>query len=204
MRLSVWMLPVAVIVGLQTASADVFSIDKDNSSGAFCSVASPCGTVTVTGTSTLLVVISMDSPFGVFSNNDTFGFNVVGPTTGVTLSNFSNSNFDGSGGSGNEDGWGNFEFRVSGPGGSGAVSTLSFDVSRPSDPFTGPSDIELGATNGGNGPTVFGLHVRNDATGATGFAGVDDPAPVPEPGSVILLLSVIAFVTVRWKKRASA
>jgi hypothetical protein len=194
------MLPLAVSISLQSASADVFTIDRDNSAGSLCSVASPCGTVTVTGTSTLHVVISMNSPFGVFGNNDTFGFNVNGPTSGVSMSNFSNSNFDGSGGSGNEDGWGTFNFRVDGPGGSGAVSTLSFDVTRTGTPFTGPSDIEAGGS-GGTGSTIFALHVRNNSSGLTGYAGVDAMvSAVPEPGSVLLLGTVLSAVGFGWKR----
>jgi hypothetical protein len=198
MRSSLSALVLVALVGLQTASADVFNIDRDNGTG-LCSVAASCGTVTVTGTSTLHVVISMNSPFGVFSNNDAFGFNVVGATAGVAMSNFSNANFNGSGGSGNEDGWGSFTFRVDGPGGSGAGSSLSFDVTRTGTPFTAPSDIEAGAT-GGNGFTVFGLHVRNNTSGVTGFAGLDLSA-VPEPGSILLLGTILLGVTFASRKR---
>jgi hypothetical protein len=188
MRLTVLALSLAFA---PLASADMFNITADNVAGALCTVASPCGTVTVTGTSTLHVVISMNAPFGVFGNNDTFGFNVVGPTAGVTMSGFSNASFNGNGGSGNEDGWGNFNFRVDGPGGSSAVSLLSFDVTRSGVLFTGPSDIEAGAT-GGNGFTTFGLHVRNNTSGLTGYAGVSAAASVPEPTSVILLGTMVA------------
>jgi hypothetical protein len=141
----------------------------------------------------------MNSPFGVFGNNDTFGFNVVGSTSGLAMSNFSNSNFDGTGGSGNEDGWGTFAFRVSGPGGSSAVSTLSFDVTRTGG-FTGPSDIEAGAS-GGNGFTIFGLHVRNNTSGLTGYAGVDAVVgSVPEPGSILLLSTLLLGVSMATRK----
>jgi hypothetical protein len=200
MRLLLSVLGLVALGGVQTASADVFNIDRDNATGALCTVVAPCGTVTVTGTTTLHVVISMNSPFGVFSNNDTFGFNVVGSTAGLAMSNFSNSSFDGTGGSGNEDGWGTFAFRVSGPGGSSGVSTLSFDVTRTGG-FTGPSDIEAGAT-GGNGYTVFGLHVTNNASpkALTGFAGVDLAAPVPEPGSILLLSTVLLGVCMATRK----
>ena len=204
MRLDVWMLAVPAILGLQVASADVFNITADNLGGALCTTASPCGTVTVTGTNTLTVTISLNSPFGIFGNNDTFGFNVTAPTAGVTMSNFSNAAFNGNGGSGNEDGWGNFTFRVDGPGGSGAVSSLSFDVSRSGTPFTGPADIEAGAT-GGNGFTVFGLHVRNNSTGLTGYAGVSDAgSSVPEPTSVVLFSTLVAGVCFIMRKRLKA
>jgi PEP-CTERM motif len=169
-------------------AAHSFLIDRDNSSGAVCSAANPCGTVTVTGTSTLTVSISMNAGFAVFGNNDTFGFSTVGSDTGVSISNFSSALFNGNGGSGNEAGWGSFEFRVDGPGGSSAVQNLSFDIIRPADPFTSPADIEAGAS-GGNGSTLFGLHVRNNTSGLGGFAGVDASLPevTPEPASLGLI-----------------
>src|SRR5690348_14091352 len=86
------------------ASADTFLIDRDNLSGALCSAADPCGTVTVTGSSTLTVAISMNSGFGIFGNDDAFGFSTVGSNLGVSMSHFSSALFDGHGGSGNEDG----------------------------------------------------------------------------------------------------
>ena len=182
MHKQVWVVALALVV-VPFASAGVFTIDSDNLGGALCSVAAPCGTVTVTGTSTLQVSINLNPDFGIFGNNSAFGFNVVGSTADVAMSNFSSSLFSGTGGSGNVDGWGSFMFRVDGPPGSQAISSLSFDVTRSSDPFTGPSDIEAGAT-GANGFTTFAMHIRNNSSELTGFAGVD---PVPEPSSLFLL-----------------
>jgi hypothetical protein len=68
----------------------------------------------------------MNSPFGVFGNNDTFGFNVVGPTAGVTMAGFSDANFNCNAGSGNEGGLGYFNIRVDGPGGFSAVLDCVF------------------------------------------------------------------------------
>lgn len=180
------MISALAAVMTQMASADSFTIDRDNLSGALCSSANPCGTVTVTGTSTLHVVASLNAGFGIFGNNDAFGFSTVGSNSGVMMSNFSSNLFDGTGGTGNEDGWGSFEFRVDGPGGSSAVQTLSFDVTRSGNAFTGPSDIEYGAS-GANGSTIFGMHVRNMQSGLTGFAGVTEMAPAPEPASLAML-----------------
>jgi len=205
MRLRNWILLTVALLGVRAASADVFTIDADNSSGALCSVASPCGTVTVTGTSTLHVVISMSSGFGVFGNNDTFGFNVVGSTAGVTMSNFSDSLFNGHGGSGNEDGWGAFQFRVDGPGGSSDTSYLSFDVTRTGNPFSSPADIEAGQW-GSNVPsfTTFALHVRDNGSGLTGYAGVAPVASVPEPSSVMVLTAGLLGLGSLLRKRAKS
>lgn len=202
MRLQNWVLPIVAFLGVQAASADVFTIDADNQAGGLCSVASPCGTVTVTGTSTLHVVISTLPGFGVFGNNDTFGFNVVGSTTGVTMSNFSDPLFNGNGGAGNEDGWGSFGFRVDGPGGSNDTSYLSFDVTRTGNPFSSPSDIEGGAF-GSNVPafTTFALHVRNDSSGLTGYAGVSSGESVPEPSSPLVLIGSLLGLGCLVRKR---
>jgi hypothetical protein len=187
-----WILPVLAIAAVQFAAADTFLINADNLSGGLCSATAPCGTITVEGTSTLQVTIDLNPGFGIFGNDNAFGFNVAGSTAGVTMSNFSSSLFNGNGGSGNEDGWGNFEFRVSGPGGSSAVSSLSFDVTRTGTPFTGPSDIEPGQ-NGSNPPgfTVFAMHIINTGSGLTGYAG-DSAVGVPEPGTILLLGASLA------------
>jgi hypothetical protein len=203
MRSSVWMLSIAVLLGGQIGLADVFNITRDNSGGALCSAGSPCGTVTVTGTSLLHVAVSLNSPFGVFGNKDAFGFNVVGTTTGVNIAGVSPGTFNGGGGSGNEDGFGNYMFRIDGPGGSGAVSSLSFDVSRSGTPFTSPSDIEAGGS-GGNGSTTFALHIRNNSTGFTGFAAVTSgvgQTPVPEPTSILLLATAVLGAGYSARKR---
>jgi hypothetical protein len=185
------------------ASADVFNINADNGAPG-CTSVNSCGTVTVTFSAGVVhVAIATNSPYGVFGNNDTFGFNVVGTTTGVTMSNFSNGLFNGNGGSGNEDGWGSFAFRVDGPGGSSAVSSLSFDVTRTGDPFTSTADIEAGQS-GSNAPgfTVFALHVRDNTSGNTGFAGVGQATPqVPEPASLMLMGSGLGLLATRFRRR---
>lgn len=182
------MISALAVAATRMASADSFTINSDNLNGALCSALHPCGTVTVTGSSVLHVVASLNAGYGIFGNNDAFGFSTVGTNTGVTMSNFSSNLFDGTGDSGNEDGWGNFEFRVDGPGGSSAVQTLSFDVTRTGTPFTAPSNIEQGAVgSNGSGFTVFAMHVRNMQSGLTGFAGVTPVTPTPEPASLALL-----------------
>ncbi len=194
-----WMLPVLAALGTQVASADVYNITKDNQGGALCSVANPCGTVTVTGTTTLHVAISLNSTdviFGHGNGNGAFGFNAN--TTGVSYSNFSSSLYSADSG-GQFGGWGNFPFSIKGPDAASGLSSVSFDVTSTGTPFTGPSSIELGET-GGNGFTVFALHIGN-AAGLTGFAGVSPAPSVPEPTSIILFGSILGLVCRTYRRR---
>lgn len=214
-RTALCILPILAAMTSPPVFADVFQIDRDNLGGILCSGASSCGTITVTGTSTLHVAISLNSPNLIFGNNDAFGFNVVGSTSGVSISNISNGLFTCCSSSGNEDGWGTFNFRIDGPPASSGVSSLNFDVTRTGTAFTAPSDIEAGAT-GGNGFTVFALHVKNpNLTGTnTGYAGVTldngggggggGNGSVPEPSSVILLSSLVGIIAISFRKKVLA
>lgn len=120
------------------------------------------------------VSVTMNAGFGLFGNgkgNGAIGWNGTGlsGTSGVT------SPFSASGG-GQFDGFGNFAFSLDGPPASGAVSSLSFQIT-----CTG------GCTTVGQ-VNDFAIHVINTSTGLTGFDATSGaPPPVPEPASLLLL-----------------
>jgi hypothetical protein len=154
--------------------------------------------ITLTG-NTLHVVVTALTGFGIFGNgagNGAFGFNIDGSTT-VTFANIDPSTGGGacnSGNGGNFDGWGDFELSLECGSASQNVTSLSFDLTRPSDPFTSESDIVEDNAKGYN----FAAHIcvrDTDGCSATGFAttggGPGGPATtatqVPEPSSMLLL-----------------
>jgi len=149
----------------------------------------PNGTVfghinlTLNGSGGIDVAIVMEPGFVIFGQN-AFGFNVVGSTAGVAISNLS-SGFSWGGGGGQMDGFGNFQFVISGPPGAGNPPTaLNFTVTR-TDGFSSVFDMVAGSTNCTNAdPCDFAAHVFAIGSGLTGFAG---NGVTPEPATLVLL-----------------
>lgn len=189
-------------VGARHALADSFFLIGSNSSQVPCSVSAPCAEVTLTasGNDVTFTVSSLDSGF-VF---DTFGFNFTGagtvildpahpPTGEVSSPSLS--------GSGNEDGWGSFDynFHTGKSGGSsggdcvvtmgtpGAGCTFSFTVTDLSTASLTTAEFEE-LSAGGTGSGDFAGHVA--AANGSGFVGDSVPlniSTVPEPSSLMLL-----------------
>ena len=191
-----------------SASADVFDLSTTNVGG-LC--AGSCGTVTVTfaaGTIHFSINVAPNTIFG--QGGGAFGFNVVG-SNAVTISNIvSSPTFGFSGDSGNMDGMGSYEFKIDGPNAPGQA-TLSFDVTRPGNPFTGVSDVYQ-ASSGGNSPAgggFFAAHIASAGNIVTGFAQTGTtPRPpqetVPEPSTVVLLGTVAGGLCYRLRRRRLA
>jgi hypothetical protein len=128
------------------------------------------------------VTVTGIPPFTLFgTGGGMFGFNVVGDTTGLTITNCVNCT---AGGTNQQmSSFGNFEFQVDGTTPEG-VASFSFTVTRD----IGFSNAnQLFETN--DAGYAFAAHIYNPygpENARTGFAG-NGGGPVPEPTSMILL-----------------
>jgi len=183
------------------AVEESFLLTAANAGGPVCSEASPCAEVTIdisSGTTATFTVTSLLAGY-IF---DTFGFNSSATVAFAPGSGTGELGSYSLGGSGNQDGWGtfNFVFDTGETGGSnaGACSvsggtpsagcTFSFQVTG-----TGLTlaDFEIASTNDHNGTTFFAGQMA-DTSNFTGFAG--ESVAVSEPGETPQLLLGLLFV----------
>lgn len=190
----------------QPALADSFYLTGTNSStNVPCSSAAPCAEVTVatSGDTATFTVTSLDSGY-IF---DTFGFNYTGPGTLTLTSSSGEVSSPTLNGSGNEDGWGSFDYNFvtgenGGSSGTDCVVTagspsagcsFSFTVTDTSGATLTTSEFES-ATVGANGTGDFAGHLAAP-NNFTGYVGDSTPlgstSPVPEPSSLALLGSSV-------------
>lgn len=205
----------AVLVALAPGQANagtIYTLNQPNSG--VSAYAGPYGTVDVTRidathATVVLTALSNAPNYFLFGDGGTLGLNtngavtVLGGNAGITASNPGGSFLlDPSGkysvaGAGNEDGFGNFNFRISLNNGENsakrAVSSLSFELVKSSGSWSSDSDV---LTPNGSGYSAAGhVFVYNSTYTAgpdggnvvpTGFAA-DGPVTVPEPASLVLL-----------------
>ena len=143
------------------------------------------------------VTVTGIGPYTLFGNSgDMFGFNVVGNTTGLSITNLVNCTVGGT----NQQisAFGSFEFTVGGntpPG----VSSFSFTVTRLGGFSTASQLFENNAAG-----YAFATHIFNPtgpANARSGFAG--NGSSVPEPASMILLGTGLLGAAHRLRKRRS-
>jgi len=183
LALSLAMFAVVALGSAAAANADQVVINVPNSG--LSATPGPYATVTYTlnASNSIDVTVTMEPGFEAFGNADIFGFNIVGSTDGLSVTNLP-AGFSANLAGGQMDGFGNFEVTLSCCPASDAVSSFSFTVSRTGG-FSSASDL-FEANNTGS---HFAIHIAPTNGNPTGFAA-DGEIPtneIPEPTSMLLL-----------------
>jgi PEP-CTERM motif-containing protein len=185
LAVSLAMFAVVALGSAVAANADQVVINVPNAG--LSGTPGPYATVTYTLNGNVIDVnVQMALGFTAFGdgngNNGIFGFNVVGSTAGLSVTNLP-AGFSANLGGGQMDGFGNFEVTLSCCNPQNGVTSFSFTVSRTGG-FSSASDLFEASSSGAH----FAVHVAPSDGSPTGFAGdAGTPSEVPEPTSMLLL-----------------
>jgi len=190
------MFAVVVLSSAAAANADQVIINTPNAG--LSGTPGPYATVTyVLNGANVDVTVQMFPGFLAFGegngNNGIFGFNIVGSTAGLNVSNLSPGFLTSNLGGGQMDGFGNFEVTLSCCNPSNAIASFSFTVSRTGG-FSAASDLFEANSTGAH----FAIHVAPSNGSPTGFAA---DTQVPEPTSMLLLGSGLITLAAGLRRR---
>ena len=198
LALSLAMFAVVLLSSAAAASADQAIINTPNSG--LSGTPGPYATVTyVLNGSNIDVTVQMFPGFTAFGsgngNNGIFGFNIVGSTAGLAVTNLSPGFLSPNLGGGQMDGFGNFDVTLDCCNPANSITTFSFTVSRTGG-FSSASDLFEANANGAH----FAIHVAPTNGNPTGFAA-DSGTEVPEPTSMLLLGSGLITLAAGLRRR---
>lgn len=172
-------------LGLQQAKADTvdYTLTTSNSPGTLGT--GPFGNVNVNLTSSNTATITFTAASGyLFVDGGAVAVNVN--ANAWTIGNFnSNGNPVSDAGSGNEDGFGNFNQKVSQQNSSNGASIISFTLTNTSGTWASAANVL--AFNAQNWLVAAHIQIQ-DGTGNTGFAAGPSGGQVPDGGTTVMLL----------------